>query len=146
MRLVLRPFALTLALGNSNPYLALENFVWHHPLEMFRCGAGVFVPRFQDHRRKGFLRLGGPTSRQGGRAAWSRKFKQIPRTLRPLPGKYSFVDFWSQGWKVMKSSLSGLVLFTSGARAGKSCNPASWDRFCGLLEPRPENHEMEPGG
>ena len=130
MRLVLRPFALTLALGNSNPYLALENFVWHHPLEMFRCGAGVFVPRLQDHRRKGLLKFGGPRPTRGEGCLEQEVQTDTPGHCRLLePGLESheieppgtgFVDFWSQGWKVMRSSLLGLVLSTSGAKAGKS--------------------------
>ena len=52
----------------------------------------------------------------------------------------SFVDFWSQGQKVIKSSLLVLVFSTSGANARKSLNRASWDSFCRLLEPRLESH------
>ena len=55
----------------------------------------------------------------------------------------SFVDFWSQGQKVIKSSLLGLVFSTSGANARKSLNRASWDSFCRLLEPRLESHQIE---
>ena len=56
-----------------------------------------------------------------------------------LPGT-GFVDFWSHGRKVIKSSLLGLVLSTSGAMAGKSSNRASWDWFCRLLEPLLKSH------
>ena len=59
-----------------------------------------------------------------------------------LPG-ISFVDFWSQGQKVIKSNLLGLVFSTSGANARKSLNRASWDSFCRLLEPRLESHQIE---
>ena len=69
------------------------------------------------------------------------------RTLDPrlenheieLPGT-GFNDFWSQGQKVIKSSLLGLVVPTSGAKASKSINRAPWDCFCGLVEPRLESH------
>ena len=44
-----------------------------------------------------------------------------------LPGT-GFVDFWSQGQKVIKSTLLGLVLSTSGAKARKSSNRASRPR------------------
>ena len=54
-----------------------------------------------------------------------------------------FVDFWSHGQKVIKSSLLGLVLSTSGDKAGKSLNRVSWDSFCRLLQPRPESHQIE---
>ena len=77
------------------------------------------------------------------RASWNWFY----RLLEPRPGSHqieppgtSFVDFWSQGQKVIKSSLLGLVLSTSGANARKSSNRTSWDWFCRLLEPRPENH------
>ena len=52
----------------------------------------------------------------------------------------------SMGSKIIKSSLLGLVLSTSGAMAGKSPNRASWDWFCRLLEPWPESHQIEPLG
>ena len=53
---------------------------------------------------------------------------------------HCFVDSWIQGSKIIKSSLLGLVLSTSGAMAGKSSNRASWDWFCGLLEPMLKSH------
>ena len=59
---------------------------------------------------------------------------------------HCFVDSWIQGSKIIKSSLLGLVLSTSGAMAGKSSNRASWDWFCRLLEPWPESHQIEPLG
>ena len=45
-----------------------------------------------------------------------------------LPGS-GFLDFWSQRQKVFKSSFLGFVLSASGAKARKSSNQASWDRF-----------------
>jgi hypothetical protein len=62
-----------------------------------------------------------------------------------LPGT-GFLDSWSHGRKVIKSSLLGLVLSTSGAMARKSSNRASWDWFCRLLEPWPESHQIESPG
>jgi hypothetical protein len=72
------------------------------------------------------------------------------------PSGAHFVDFWSQGWKMLKSSLLQLIWSTSGAKAGKyikssllelilytsgahvrKCpNRAFWSSFCQLLEPR----------
>ena len=56
------------------------------------------------------------------------------RLLEPTPESHQielhgtgFVDFWSQGQKVIKSSLLRLVLSTSRAKARKSSNRASWD-------------------
>ena len=46
----------------------------------------------------------------------------------------------------IKSNLLELILSTSGAKAGKSSNRASWDYFCRLLEPRPESHQIERPG
>ena len=43
----------------------------------------------------------------------------------------------------MKSSVLGLVLWTSGAKARKSSNRASSEWFSRRLEPRPENHQIE---
>ena len=57
-----------------------------------------------------------------------------------------FVDFWSQGQKVSRASLLGLLLSTSGAKARKSSNRASWDLVCRLLESMPENHQIELPG
>ena len=51
-----------------------------------------------------------------------------------------FVDFLSQGWKVIKSNFLGLILSTSGANASKSLNRATWDWFCRLLEPKLESY------
>ena len=45
------------------------------------------------------------------------------------PPGIGFVDFWSHGRKVIKSSLLGLVLSTSWANAEKSLNRVSWTRF-----------------
>ena len=41
-------------------------------------------------------------------------------------------------------SLLEQVLSTSGAKARKLSNRASWDWFCRLPEPRPESHQIEP--
>ena len=46
----------------------------------------------------------------------------------------------------IKSNLLELILSTSGAKARKSSNRASWDWFCRLLAPRPESHQIEPPG
>ena len=61
---------------------------------------------------------------------------------------HCFIDSWIQGSKIIKSTLLGLVLSTSGAMAGKSSNRASWDWFCRLVEshPWPESHQIEPLG
>ena len=41
-------------------------------------------------------------------------------------------------------SLLEQVLSTSGAKARKLSNRASWYWFCRLPEPRPESHQIEP--
>ena len=54
----------------------------------------------------------------------------IPRSKHQIePPGTGFVDFWSLGRKVIKSSLLGLVLSTSWANAEKSLNRVSWDSF-----------------
>ena len=54
-----------------------------------------------------------------------------------------FVDFWSQGQKVLKSSSLDVILSTSGAHARKCSNRVSWTSFCRLLGPRPESAQIE---
>ena len=39
-----------------------------------------------------------------------------------------------------------IVFLIPGSKARKSLNQASWDWFCRLLEPWPENHQIEPLG
>ena len=72
------------------------------------------------------------------------------RLLEPRPGSHQiefleirFLDVLSHGWTVIQSSLLGLVLLTSGAKAKESSNRSSWDWFCRLLEPRPESYQIE---
>ena len=57
------------------------------------------------------------------------------RLLEPRPESHQikvpgdgFLDIWSQGQKVTKSSLLGLALSNSGAKAEKSSNRTSWIR------------------
>ena len=57
-----------------------------------------------------------------------------------------FVDFWSQGLKMLKSTVLEFILVTSGAKAWKCSNLLFWSSFCRLLEPRPENAQIEPSG
>jgi len=57
-----------------------------------------------------------------------------------------FVDFWSQGLKMLKSTLLEFILVTSGAKAWKCSNRLFWSSFCRLLEPRPENAQIDPSG
>jgi hypothetical protein len=47
---------------------------------------------------------------------------------------------------MLKSELLGPILSTSGAKTRKCENRISWDRFCRLLEPRPENAEIGSRG
>ncbi len=87
--------------------------------------------------------------KSSNRAFWNsfcRLLEPRPESHQIEPPGTGFVDFWSQGQKVIKSSFLGLVLSTSGAKARKSSNRASWDWFCRLLEPRPESHQIEPPG
>ena len=57
-----------------------------------------------------------------------------------------FVDFWSQGLKMLKSTLLEFILVTSGAKAWKCSNRLFWSSFCRLLEPRPENVQIDRSG
>ena len=75
------------------------------------------------------------------------------RLLGPRPKSHQielrgtgFLDFWSQGKKMIKSSLLGSVLSTFGAEARKSSNQASWDWFSRFLGPKPETHQIKPPG
>jgi hypothetical protein len=87
--------------------------------------------------------------KSSNRAFWNsfcRLLEPRPESHQIEPPGTGFVDFWSQGKKVIKSSLLGPVLSTSGAKARKSSNRASWDWFCRLLEPRRGSHQIEPPG
>ena len=75
------------------------------------------------------------------------------RLLEPTPESfqidapgYHFVDFWSQGQKVIKSILLAIISSTSGARAGKSSNRCSWLWFRWLLELTPESFQIDCPG
>ena len=57
-----------------------------------------------------------------------------------------FIDFWSQGQKVMKMLLQDVILLTSGARARKSWNQCSRVCFSWLLEPGPESLKINTPG
>ena len=64
------------------------------------------------------------------RASWewfSRRLEPRPDSHQIQPPRTGFGDFLSQGWKVIESSLLGIVLSTSGAKATKSSNRFSWD-------------------
>ena len=96
-----------------------------------------------------FSTSGAKTRKSSNRASWysfCRLLEPRPESDQIEPPGNGFVDFWSHGRKVIKSSFLGLVLSTSGAMAGKSSNRASWDWFCRLLEPWPESHQIEPLG
>jgi len=83
------------------------------------------------------------------RASWTsfcRLLEPRPESGQIEPPGRHFVDFWSQGQKVLKSSLLDVILSTSGANARKWSNRASWTSFCRLLEPRPESAQIEPPG
>ena len=47
---------------------------------------------------------------------------------------------------MLKSSLLDVILSTSGAKARKCSNRASWSSFCRLLKPKLENAQIEPPG
>ena len=67
----------------------------------------------------------------------------MPETVQiELPRRH-FIDFWSQGWKVLRSRLPGVILSTSGDNARKCSNRSSWASLCRLLEPRPESAQIE---
>ena len=54
------------------------------------------------------------------------KIKPMPETVQIEPPRRHFVDFWSQGRKVLRSSLPGVILSTSGNNARKCSNRVSW--------------------
>ena len=86
---------------------------------------------------------GAKARKSSNRASWDyfcRLLGPRPESHQIEPPGTTFIDFWGQGQKVIKSSLLGLVFSTSGAKARKSSNRASWDWFCRLLEPRPGSH------
>ena len=65
-------------------------------------------------------------------SAWDwfcRLLEPRPESHQIEPPGSGFLDFWSQRQKVFKSSFLGFVLSASGAKARKSSNQASWDRF-----------------
>ena len=62
-----------------------------------------------------------------------------------IPGTH-FVDFWTQRQKMLKSDFLGPILSTSGPNARKCKNRTSWDPFCRLLDPRPENAKIAVPG
>ena len=56
------------------------------------------------------------------------------------------IDFWSQGQKVLKSSILELILLTSGA-IGRNCSNLSFrSSFCRLLEPLAESAKIYHSG
>jgi hypothetical protein len=71
------------------------------------------------------------------------KIEPMPETVQIEPPRRHFVDFWSQGRKVLRSSLPGVILSTSGNNARKCSNRSSWASLCRLLEPRPESAQIE---
>ena len=68
-----------------------------------------------------------------------------PAEIILLTSGTHFVDFWSQGLKMLKSILLEIILSPSGV-SRKSPNRAFWSSFCRLLEPRPENCQIDPSG
>ena len=65
-------------------------------------------------------------------SAWDwfcRLLEPRPESHQIEPPGSGFLDFWSQRQEVFKSSFLGFVLSASGAKARKSSNQASWDRF-----------------
>ena len=76
------------------------------------------------------------------RASWTsfcRLLEPRPESAQIEHPERHFVDFLRQGEKVVKSSLLGVILSTSEAKARKCSNRASWTSVCRLLKPRPES-------
>ena len=76
---------------------------------------------------------GSKARKSSNQASWDwfcRLLEPWPESHQIEPPGTGFVDFWSHGRKVIKSSLLGLVLSTSWANAEKSLNRVSWDSFC----------------
>ena len=70
----------------------------------------------------------------------------MPETVQIEPSGHHFVDFWSQSQKLLKSSILGIILSTSGPNARKCSNRASWASFCRILKPKLESAQIERPG
>ena len=85
-------------------------------------------------------------SNRESRTSFCRLLEPRPESAQIEPPGHHFVDFWSPCQKVLKSSLLDVILSTSGAKARKCSNRASWASFCRLLEPTPESAQIDPPG
>ena len=75
------------------------------------------------------LIAGSKVRKKSNQASWDwfcRLLEPWPESHQIEPPGTGFLDFWSQGQKVIKSSLPGLLFSTSGIKARISSNPASW--------------------
>ena len=64
----------------------------------------------------------------------------MPENAEIGPPGTHFVDFWTQGQKMLKSDSLGPILSTSGPKARKCRNRTSWDPFCRFLDPELETN------
>ena len=95
------------------------------------------------------LSTSGPKARKcRNRTSWDpfcRLLDPRPENAKIRPPGNHFVDFWTQGQKMLKSDFLGPILSTSGPEARKCQNRASWDPVYRVLEPRPENAKIGTG-
>ena len=115
---------------------------------------GKWFPRPRNARKHvletGFQQVSGQLPELQGNLFWklvSNKFLALEPSSKShqiVPPGTGFVNFWNQNLKVSKSSLLGLVLSTFGTNARKLSNRTSWNWFCRIREPKPENHKIEP--
>ena len=123
--------------------LCSKTYMFHSPVLFLASPKSYILDHWEFMQAIVLLIPGSKARKSSNQASWD----WFCRLLEPRPESHQielpgigFVDFWSHGRKVIKSSLLGLVLSTSGAMAGKSSNRASWDWFCRLLEPMLKNH------
>ena len=110
-----------------------------HFVDLWSPGQKVLKPSILEV----ILSTSGANAREcSNRASWAsfcRLLKPMPESAQIEPPGRHFVDFWSQCQKVLKSSILGVILSTSEAKARKCSNRASWTSVCRLVKPRPES-------
>ena len=113
--------------------LLSKTYTFHSPGLFFGCPNSYILDHWEFMKTIVLLIPGSQIRKSSNRASWD----WFCRLLEPWPESHQielpgtgFVDFWSHGRKVIKSSLLELVLVTSWANAEKSLNRVSWDSFC----------------
>ena len=113
--------------------LLSKTFTFHSSGLFFGCPKSYILDHWEFMKAIVLLIPGSKARKSLNQASWD----WFCRLLEPWleshqiePPGIGFVDFWSHGRKVIKSSLLKLVLSTSWANAEKSLNRVSWDSFC----------------